>query len=121
MAAISGSWGDYDDYFEPTTQVIGPDENGIKTVIETKKNEEGKKVEITTKIQVKKITKKVSKQIAERRKWIKFGDATGKGEPGTIDENVTIPSLDEVRLESPNEPKKEASEDLIERLKEICR
>ena len=38
---------------------------------------------------------------------------TGKGEPGTIDENVTIPSLDEVRLESPNEPKKEASEDLI--------
>ena len=26
------------------------------------------------------------KQIAQRRKWVKFGDATGKGEPGTIDE-----------------------------------
>ena len=31
MAAISGSWGDDDDYyFEPTTQVLGPDENGIE-------------------------------------------------------------------------------------------
>ena len=120
MAAISGSWGDDDDYyFEPTTQVLGPDENGIKTVIETKKNDDGKKVEITTRIQVKKITKEVSKQIAERRKWAKFGDAEGKGEPGTIDENVTIQSLDTVKVESPFEPKKEASDDLIERLKEM--
>lgn len=119
MAAL-GNWGDedHDDYLPPR-QVTGPDANGVKTVVEYKHNEDGKKVRITTKIQEKKVSKKLSKKIAERKQWIKFGDVEGKGEPGTIDENTTIVSMDTVRVEGPHEPKKDSSDDLIERLKEM--
>ena len=62
MAAL-GNWGDedHDDYLPPR-QVTGPDANGVKTVVEYKHNEEGKKVRITTKIQEKKVSKKLSKK-----------------------------------------------------------
>lgn len=121
MTSMGGTWGDdglEDDYLPPK-QVTAPDANGIKTIIEYKYNSDGKKVKISTKVKEVQVSKKVSKKIAERKQWIKFGDVTGKGDPGTIDENATIVSMDVVRIEAPNEPKKEASDDLIERLKEM--
>lgn len=71
-------WGEIDeeddfDFLLPPKQVIGPDQNGVKKVIEYKFNDEGKKVKIiiTTRVQKRALTK----QALERRSWIKFGDA----------------------------------------------
>ncbi|KAA8543824.1 hypothetical protein F0562_021999 [Nyssa sinensis] len=48
-------WGELDeddgedlDFLLPPRQVIGPDENGVKKVVEYKFNDEGNKVKITT-------------------------------------------------------------------------
>ncbi|CAG8599591.1 15296_t:CDS:2 [Dentiscutata erythropus] len=54
------------------------DENGIKTVIEYKTNDEGKKVKVTRKIKKTLITERVNKAVAERKKWAKFGEERGK-------------------------------------------
>lgn len=43
------------------------DENGIKTVTEIKTNENGEKVKVTKKIQLKTQTKQVNHAVAERR------------------------------------------------------
>lgn len=53
-------WGDAaeeDDGIEgvlPPTQVIGPDEKGVKIIIEWRKNEEGVRTKVTKTIRVKK-------------------------------------------------------------------
>ncbi|CAG8521460.1 13086_t:CDS:2 [Ambispora gerdemannii] len=54
------------------------DETGIKTVIEYRTNDEGKKVKITRKIKKTLITTHVNKIVAERKKWEKFGEEKGK-------------------------------------------
>ncbi|KAL3826031.1 hypothetical protein ACJIZ3_022060 [Penstemon smallii] len=60
-------------FFLPPKQVIGPDENGIKIVIEYKLDEEGRKVKVTTTTRVRKTW--ISKRALMRRSWAKFGDA----------------------------------------------
>ncbi|CAG8689403.1 371_t:CDS:2, partial [Acaulospora colombiana] len=54
------------------------DESGIKTIIEYKTNDDGKKVKVTRKIKKTLITERVNKPVAERKKWAKFGDERGK-------------------------------------------
>ncbi|PKY42923.1 translation initiation factor eIF3g [Rhizophagus irregularis] len=54
------------------------DENGVKTIIEYKTNDDGKKVKVTRKIKKTLITERVNKVAAERKKWAKFGDERGK-------------------------------------------
>lgn len=57
-------WGDSlddDDDSLPPTQVIGPDKNGTKTVVEYYKNDKGESVKKTTKIKVVKVEKKIYK------------------------------------------------------------
>ncbi|RVW49241.1 Eukaryotic translation initiation factor 3 subunit G-B [Vitis vinifera] len=74
-------WGELDeadgedlDFLLPPRQVIGPEENGIKKVIEYKFNEDGNKVKITTTTRVRKLAKaRLSKRAVERRSWAKFG------------------------------------------------
>ncbi|PQM32794.1 eukaryotic translation initiation factor 3 subunit G-like [Prunus yedoensis var. nudiflora] len=57
-------------------QVIGPDENGIKKLIEFKFNENTNKVKITTTIQTRKhANARLSKRAVERHFWPKLGDA----------------------------------------------
>jgi len=71
------------------------DENGIKTVVEFRINDDGKKVKVTRKIRLRLITEHVNKAMAERKRWSKFGDEQGK-KPGldmsttTIGENVHL-------------------------------
>mmetsp|Transcript_31362 Transcript_31362/g.43514 ORF Transcript_31362/g.43514 Transcript_31362/m.43514 type:complete len:286 (+) Transcript_31362:116-973(+) len=106
--ALRGRWGDDADFneddegdfgeFTPDVQVFGPDAKGIKTVIEHKVREDGVKVKVTQKIRVSKQRKKVSKCVAERRKWPKFGLAKGD----RANENISAVSVEQVFLEKPN-------------------
>mmetsp|Transcript_10836 Transcript_10836/g.19794 ORF Transcript_10836/g.19794 Transcript_10836/m.19794 type:complete len:276 (-) Transcript_10836:224-1051(-) len=56
------------------------DEKGMKVVTEYKKNESGQTVKVTTKIQVTKEQVKVSRRVAERKKWSRFGNVKDKSD-----------------------------------------
>ncbi|KAG6760177.1 hypothetical protein POTOM_036680 [Populus tomentosa] len=98
-------WGELDeedgedlDFLLPPKQVIGPDENGIKKVIEYKFNEDGNKVKITTTTRVRKLAKaRLSKRAVERRNWSKFGDAIHED----VGSRLTMVSTEEILLERP--------------------
>ncbi|KAK8601626.1 hypothetical protein V6N13_058690 [Hibiscus sabdariffa] len=101
-------WGELDeddgedlDFLLPPKQVIGPDENGIKRVIEYKFNDEGNKVKITTTTRVRKLANaRLSKQAVERRSWPKFGDAVRED----VGSRLTMVSTEEILLERPRAP-----------------
>lgn len=107
-------WGELEDedseedltFLLPPKQVIGPDKNGIKKVIEYKIKEDGTKVKITTNIQVRKIV--VNKRVVERRSWAKFGDALplnkDAGDRGVVGDKLTMVSTEEIVLERPRAP-----------------
>ncbi|KAJ8422005.1 hypothetical protein Cgig2_004969 [Carnegiea gigantea] len=89
------------DFLLPPKQVIGPDENGIKKVIEYKFNDEGNKVKITTTTRVRKLAKaQLSKKAVERRSWLKFGDAVHED----VGARLTMVSTEEILLERPRAP-----------------
>ncbi|XP_004288906.1 PREDICTED: eukaryotic translation initiation factor 3 subunit G-like [Fragaria vesca subsp. vesca] len=97
-------WGDLDEedgdkeldlLLLPPKQVIGPNEKGIKKVIEYKFNEEGHKVKITTTTRIQ--SRQMTKAAVERRSWAKFGDAVDE-DAGA---NLTVVSKDEIMLERP--------------------
>ncbi|KAI4339177.1 hypothetical protein MLD38_024144 [Melastoma candidum] len=86
------------DFLLPPPRVIGPDENGIKKVIEYKFNDEGNKVKITTVTRVRKLAKaRLSKKAVERRSWPKFGDAVHED----VGSRLTMVSTEEIVLERP--------------------
>ncbi|KAK8671788.1 hypothetical protein V6N13_038373 [Hibiscus sabdariffa] len=99
-------WGELEedddlDFLLPPKEVIGPDENGIKKVIEYKFNEEGNKVKITTTTRVRKLAKaRLSKRALERRNWEKFGDAVRED----VGSRLTMVSTEEILLERPRAP-----------------
>ena len=102
-------WGELDeddgeedlDFLLPPKQVIGPDENGVKKVIQYKFNDEGKKVKITTTTRVRKLAKaQLSKRAVERRSWLKFGDAVHED----VGARLTMVSTEEILLERPRAP-----------------
>ncbi|KAG4155600.1 hypothetical protein ERO13_D03G121600v2 [Gossypium hirsutum] len=107
-------WGELDeddgedlDFLLPPKQVIGPDENGIKKVIEYKFNDEGNKVKITTTTRVRKLANaRLSKQAVERRSWPKFGDAVRED----VGSRLTMVSTEEILLERPRAPGSKAEE-----------
>ncbi|KAL0090089.1 eukaryotic translation initiation factor 3 subunit G-domain-containing protein [Phycomyces blakesleeanus] len=96
IALTKPSWADEveeeEDAFQPKAFT---DENGIKTIIEYRENEDGKKVKVTRKIRSKLVTEHVNKAVAQRKKWSKFGDEEGN-KPGpdmattTIGENIPL-------------------------------
>ncbi|XVE59324.1 hypothetical protein DITRI_Ditri05aG0036600 [Diplodiscus trichospermus] len=89
------------DFLLPPKQVIGPDENGIKKVIEYKFNEVGNKVKITTTTRVRKLANaRLSKRAVERRSWPKFGDAVRED----VGSRLTMVSTEEIVLERPRAP-----------------
>ncbi|XP_050210921.1 uncharacterized protein LOC126661160 [Mercurialis annua] len=98
-------WGELDedegedlDFLLPPKQVIGPDEHGIKRVIEYKFNDEGNKIKITTTTRVRKLAKaRLSKSAVERRNWAKFGDAVHED----VGARLTMVSTEEILLERP--------------------
>ncbi|KAM5583512.1 eukaryotic translation initiation factor 3 subunit G [Rosa sericea] len=92
---------DLDFLLLPPKEVIGPNENGVKKVIEYKFNEEGKKVKITTTVRTRKVAKaRLSKQAVERRSWAKFGEAVNEN----VGESRTLVSTEEIQLERPKAP-----------------
>jgi translation initiation factor 3 subunit G len=94
-------WGDAaeeDDGIEgvlPPTQVIGPDEKGIKIIIEWRKDDEGKRTKVTKTVRVKKQVKKLNPAAIRRRSLKKFGDALSQN----ASENRTVVSTEEIFLE----------------------
>lgn len=101
-------WGELDeddvedlDFLLPPRQVIGPDENGIKKVIEYKFGDDGYKIKITTTTRVRKLAKaRLSKRAVERRNWVKFGDAVHED----VGSRLTMVSTEEIVLERPRAP-----------------
>lgn len=101
-------WGELDDddgegleFLLPPRQVIGPDANGIKKVIEYKFNDDGNKVKVTTTTRVRKLAKaRFSKRAMERRGWAKFGDAVHED----VGARLTMVSTEEILLERPRAP-----------------
>ncbi|KAL3530801.1 hypothetical protein ACH5RR_010123 [Cinchona calisaya] len=101
-------WGELDeddgedlDFLLPPKQVNGPDENGIKKVIEYKFNEEGNKVKIITTTRIRKLANaRLSKRAVERRSWPKFGDAVHED----VGSRLTMVSTEEIILERPRGP-----------------
>lgn len=86
------------DFLLPPRQVIGPDENGIKKVIEYKFDEDGNKVKITTTTRTRKLANaRLSKRAVERRSWPKFGDAVHED----VGARLTMVSTEEILLERP--------------------
>ncbi|KAL0335455.1 UNVERIFIED_CONTAM: Eukaryotic translation initiation factor 3 subunit G-B [Sesamum radiatum] len=89
------------DFLLPPKQVIGPDENGIKKVIEYKFNDEDNKVKITTTTRIRKLANaRLSKRAVERRSWPKFGDAVHED----VGSRLTMVSTEEILLERPRAP-----------------
>ncbi|XP_028757127.1 eukaryotic translation initiation factor 3 subunit G [Neltuma alba] len=101
-------WGELDeddgedlDFLLPPRQVIGPDDNGIKKVIEYRFNEDGNKVKITTTTRTRKLANaRLSKRAVERRSWAKFGDAVHED----VGSRLTMVSTEEILLERPRAP-----------------
>ncbi|OMO53021.1 hypothetical protein CCACVL1_28940 [Corchorus capsularis] len=81
----------------PPREIIGPDEKGIKKVIEYKFNEAGQKVKVTSTYRVTKTVTKEYKRVAERRSWAKFGDAVDED----VGSRLTVVSTEDVFLERP--------------------
>jgi len=92
---LKTSWADdVEDEFPPKPEET-VDENGIRTIVEYYKNEDGKTVKLTRRI--KRIQTKivVNHAVAERKQWSKFGAEKGS-KPGpdrattTVGENVSL-------------------------------
>ncbi|XP_027109509.1 uncharacterized protein [Coffea arabica] len=101
-------WGELDeddgedlDFLLPPKQVIGPDDNGIKKLIEYKFNDEGNKIKITTTTRIRKLANaRLSKRAVERHSWPKFGDAVHED----VGSHLTMVSTEEIILERPRAP-----------------
>lgn len=96
----SGDWGDDVDY--PTSGGIPPQEvvqngDGTKTVIDFGMSDEGYLSKTTSVVKVEKVTKTVSKAVAARKNWAKFGDCANKG-PG-LEKGISTVSIDEIIME----------------------
>ena len=78
-----------------------PDDNGIITRIEYRKDENGKEYKIIKKLKRYTITSRVYKSVEDRKNnWVKFGLATG-------DNNVTFVEPEEILMEPPSKEKEE--------------
>lgn len=95
------------DFLLPPRVVIGPDENGLKKVVEYRFDDEGNKVKVTTTTRVRKLARaRLSKSAIERRAWPKFGDAVHE-DAGS---RLTMVSTEEIVLERPRAPGSKADE-----------
>jgi len=98
-------WGDADedDYLPPPkTTPVDPKTN-IKVRTSYSLTPGGQKQKTTEKIKVSVQTTRVAKEVARRQaNWVRFGNASGTEGNDAEEENITIQSKDEVRIEDPN-------------------
>jgi len=114
---IKPSWGDMMEDLDGTAPLPPPEETivgKVKKMIEYKYNEDGKRVKITRIYNLE--TRKVSKSIAKRKAWRKFGSAT-KDNPHGPDSSTTFVG-DDVYL-SFTTNKEELDEDKDDPLKKL--
>jgi len=103
------------DTYLPPPEIIEDEKTGTKTIIEYRIEPNGQKVKVTSKFKVVTKTKKVSKDVAERAKWSKFGRSV------TGNDAQTIVSRDEIRIEDPkegDEAEKRQNEEMLRRIAE---
>uniref|UniRef100_A0A0D6QU29 Eukaryotic translation initiation factor 3 subunit G n=1 Tax=Araucaria cunninghamii TaxID=56994 RepID=A0A0D6QU29_ARACU len=114
MASARVRWGELEedenedlDFLLPPPQIIGPDENGVKKIIEYKFNDQGQKVMRTTTTRIRKVAKaRLNKRALERREWRKFGDAANED----ASSRLTMVSTEEILLERPRPPGSKADD-----------
>lgn len=79
----------------PREVVEGPD--GMKTVTDYGMSDDGFLTTTIKVLQVKQIERTVSKAVAARRQWTKFGDC--KGKPQGLERGISTVSVDEIFME----------------------
>jgi len=104
-------WGDVEDQGDgnddgarvrsPTNNNSSPAKqpDGIRVSIEYYTNDKGQKVKVTRTLKATKKQVRVSKTVAERRKWQKFGDCAQTGSGPGPEANVTYRSTEVIRLD----------------------
>ncbi|KAF8651873.1 hypothetical protein HU200_063121 [Digitaria exilis] len=94
----------------PKRVVLGPDASGLRTVIEYRfeDDDDGNEVKVTTTTRTRSLARaRLSRSAVERRSWTRFGDAVKVGDDGS---RLTMVSTEEVLLERPRAPGKQAEE-----------
>ncbi|GAX84055.1 hypothetical protein CEUSTIGMA_g11479.t1 [Chlamydomonas eustigma] len=105
-------WGDTideDDVLPPPVH-RGPDENGIKTVIEYFRNDRGDTVKKTTKLKIVSVEKKVYKVTEERRNIPRFGLAKLE----TPQDSVTAQNIEDIPFEKVRQSKSTSQEKKVD-------
>lgn len=92
-------WADFDDGLSnpipPREVVEGPD--GVKTITEYGMSDEGYLSKTVKVVKVSQITRTVSKAVAARKHWTKFGEC--KGKPDGLERGISTVSVDEIFME----------------------
>ncbi|KAJ1835228.1 translation initiation factor eIF3 subunit g [Coemansia sp. RSA 2706] len=86
------NWADDVEEVELPEREIITNDDGTRTIIEYRLNEDGKKVKLTRRIRDRVVQEHVNRAVAERKKWAKFG-AERNSAPGP---NVSTTTLAEV-------------------------
>lgn len=99
-ATTSADWGDdIDDTpaggIPPREVAVNPD--GTKTVVDYGMSEDGYLMKTIKVVKVEQVTRTVSKMVASRKLWPKFGDCANSG-PG-LEKGISTVSIDEIHME----------------------
>lgn len=107
-------WGDELDEEEllPPNTESGPDENGIKTIVEYYRNDKGDAMKRTTKVKVVSVQQKVYKISEVRHNWKRFGEAASGNE------GITGKSHEEIPFEPTRRQKQTMQEKKVTDLKQ---
>lgn len=96
----TGDWGDEPDYAPspgiPPQEVVH-NNDGTKTITDYSMSEDGYLQKTVTTMKVETVTKTVSKGVANRKLWTKFGECEGK--PPGLERGITTVSIDEIPVE----------------------
>jgi translation initiation factor 3 subunit G len=101
MGGGGADWADEADGIDsgnpiPPREVIeGPD--GVKTITEYGVSDEGYLQKTIRVVKLSEITRSVSKTVAARKHWKKFGDCAGK--PEGVERGISTVSVDEIHME----------------------
>ena len=115
------NWADDDEIEDEKVVALPPPttvyENGFKVMTEFKLNDEDKMVKVVRTYKIEK--KLLSKTVAERRKWAKFGDASNDP-PGPNPANTFVAEDVFMQFLSSKEEDNKVEEDSLDKLKSMA-
>ncbi|CAG8156475.1 unnamed protein product [Penicillium salamii] len=126
-------WADDEEFDDPSAlpaQQVIANKDGTKTVISYRFNDDNKKVKVTRRIKTTVVREHVNPQVAERRKWEKFGLEKGHAPGPTFDttsvgENImfrpTVNWKANAKEEEKEGPEKGSIQDQLKDKKVKCR